>query len=117
MGFGDDEDKPLSQEELDKLKNIAQEEPSMEEKPRKVEKEGITIQPKNPLLKKVKKKSKKVVKKISGSAMEEKPSAEVAMEEKPSAEPIFINNNLHIYAILERIKMRDKQNIFEIHFN
>jgi len=89
MGFGDDEDKPLSQEELDKLKNIAQEEPSMEEKPRKVEKEGITIQPKNPLLKKVKKKSKKVVKKISGSSMEEKPSAEVAMEEKPSAEPIF----------------------------
>jgi len=33
MGFGDDEDKPLSQEELDKLKSIAQEEPSMEEKP------------------------------------------------------------------------------------
>jgi len=33
MGFGDDEDKPLSQEELDKLKNIAEEEPSMEEKP------------------------------------------------------------------------------------
>jgi len=33
MGFGDDEDKPLSQEELDKLKSIAEEEPSMEEKP------------------------------------------------------------------------------------